>query len=225
VLRHTFSLVTQYLVHFVTLPIQLANHEIHAKRLELERIRNERAKALGELTNIRDDLSRALREDVNNRILYLQVISEVLVGRNADTMQLGSDMSLLDALAATSFKVVPKHMSLHREKYRAHSLIRPSRFVRIWPRLLVLPPLILYVVQRVSASQDTLLSLANDAWETLQGFWRGWLVEPLTDIAKTVRAGGEGGIIVQEGSIGADLQVWYSSARCKGALPDFGLFL
>lgn len=206
VLRHTFSLVTQYLVHFVTLPIQLANHEIHAKRLELERIRNERAKALGELTNIRDDLSRALREDVNNRILYLQVISEVLVGRNADTMQLGSDMSLLDALAATSFKVVPKHMSLHREKFRAYSLIRPSRFVRIWPRLLVLPPLILYAIQRVSASQDTLLSLANDAWETLQGFWRGWLVEPLTDIAKTVRAGGEGGIIVQEGSIGADLQ-------------------
>ncbi|KAF8271927.1 ATP synthase regulation protein NCA2-domain-containing protein [Lactarius quietus] len=206
VLRHTFSLVTQYLVHLVTLPVQLANHEIQAKRLELERIRNERAEALGELTSKRDDLSRALREDLNERTAFLQVISQVLVGQDADMTQSGLDVSLLDALATTSFKVVPMHMSLHRENIHAQSLLRPSRFVRIWPRLLVLPPLILYTVQRVSASQDTLLSLANDAWETLKGFWRGWMVEPLTEIAKTVRTGGEGGIIVQEGSIGADLQ-------------------
>ena len=213
VLRHTFSFVTQYLVHFVTLPVQLANHEIHAKRLELERIRNERAEALGELTSKRDDLSRALRKDLNERTAFLQVISQVLIGQNADTTQFGLDVSLLDALAATSSKVVPMHMSLHRENIRAYSLLRPSRFVRIWPRLLVLPPLILYAVQRVSASQDTLFSLANDAWETLKGFWRGWLVEPLTEIAKTVRTGGEGGIIVQEGSIGADLQVFFRVRR------------
>ena len=210
VLRRTFSLVTQYLVHFITLPVQLANHEIHAKRLELERIRNERAEALGALTSLRDDLSSTLREDLNERKAFLQMMSQVLVGQNADAIleHPGSEMSLLDALAATSSNVVPMHISLHREKFRAYTLLRPSRFVRIWPRLLVLPPLILYAVQRVSASQDTLLSLANDAWETCKGFWRGWLVEPLADIAKTVRAGGEGGIIVQEGSIGADLQVW-----------------
>ena len=75
-------------------------------------------------------------------------------------------------------------------------------------RLLVLPPLTLYAIQRISASQDTLLSLAKDAWETLKGFWRGWLVDPLVDIAKTVRTGGEGSIIVQRGSIDADLQVF-----------------
>lgn len=206
VLRHTFSLVSQYLVRFVTFPVQLANHEIHAKRLELERIRNERAEALGELTSKRDDLSCALRKDLNERTAFLQVISQVLIGQNADSTQSALDMSLLDALAVTSFKVVPMHMSLHRENIRAYSLLRPSRFVRIWPRLLILPPLILYAVQRISASQDTLVSLTNDAWETMKGFWRGWLVEPLSDIAKTVRTGGEGGVIVQEGSIGADLQ-------------------
>lgn len=214
-LRHTFSLVIQYLVHFVTLPVQLANHEIHVKCLELERIRNERAEALGALTSLRDDLSSTLRGDLNEREAFLQVMSQVLVGQDADAIlvQLGSEMSLLDVLAATSSNVVPMHMSLHRENFRPYSLLRPSRFVRIWPRLLILPPLILYAVQRVSASQDTLLSLANDAWETCKGFWRGWLVEPLADIAKTVRAGGEGGIIVREGSIGADLQVWQSFAN------------
>jgi nuclear-control-of-ATPase protein 2 len=69
--------------------------------------------------------------------------------------------------------------------------------------------LTLYAVQQISASQDTLISLAKDAWETMKGFWRGWLVEPLTEIAKTVRTGGEGSIIVQKGSIDADLQVCY----------------
>jgi len=42
----------------------------------------------------------------------------------------------------------------------------------------------------------------------MKGFWRGWLVEPLADIAKTVRTGGEGSIIVQKGSINADLEVF-----------------
>ena len=224
-LRHTFSFVTQYLYHFVTLPVQLANHEIHAKRLELERIRDERAEALGELTSKRDDLSRALREDLNEHTVFLQVISQVLLGQNADVTQFGLGVSHLDALATTSFKVVPTHISLHQETIRAHSLLRPSRLVRMWPRLLVLPPLILYAVHRVSASQDTTLSFASDTWETLKGFWRGWLVEPLTDIAKTVRTGGEGSVIVQEGSIGADLQVCYSFVCRKDPLPDFSLSL
>jgi hypothetical protein len=66
--------------------------------------------------------------------------------------------------------------------------------------------------------------LASDAWDTLKGSGGVGLVEPLTDIAKTVRAGGEGGIIVQEGSIGADLQVWYSFTRRRDSLPDVALF-
>jgi nuclear-control-of-ATPase protein 2 len=176
--------------------------------LELERIRDERAEALGELTSKHDDISRTLRNDLDERAAFLQVIDQVLVGQRADTTKLGSPSSLLDALATTSSKVLPMHTSLHKEDLRTYSLLRPSRLIRIWPRLLVLPPLSLYAIQRISASQDTLLSLAKDAWETLKGFWRGWLVEPLVDITKTVRTGGEGSIIVQKGSIDADLQVF-----------------
>jgi nuclear-control-of-ATPase protein 2 len=116
VLRHTFSLVTQYLVHFVTLPVQLANHEIHTKRLELERIRNERAEALGELTSKRDDLSRALRKDLGRAH---GVSSGDKPG--VDRPELGHDTvpdsmcPFGDMLATTSSKVVPMHMSLHRK--------------------------------------------------------------------------------------------------------------
>ncbi|KAI9451392.1 NCA2-domain-containing protein [Russula earlei] len=200
-LWHTFSLTTQYLLHHVTLPLQLTHQEIHTKRLELERIRDERAETLGELTSRHENLSHALQKDLDGRAEFLQVMNQVLVGQHVPL-----STSLLDTLVATSSKVLPMHMSLHQEKIRTYSLLRPNRLVRLWPRLVVLPPLTLYAMQRVSASQDALLSLAEDAWETLKGFWRGWLVEPLADIAKTVRAGGEGSIIVQKGSIEADLQ-------------------
>lgn len=206
-LLHTSSLIARYLLHYITLPLQLTSQEIHAKRLELERIRDERAEALGELTSKHDNLSRTLRKDLEERAAFLEVINQVLVGKHVDMARFGSPTSLLDALVTTSSRVLPIHVSLHKEDLRACSLLRPSRLVRIWPRLLFLPPLTLYAIQRISASQDTLFSLANDAWEMLKGFWRGWLVEPLADIAKTVRAGGEGSIIVQKGSINADLQV------------------
>ena len=204
---HTSSLIARYLLHYITLPLQLASQEIHSKRLELERIRDERAEALGELTSKHDNLSRTLQKDLDERAAFLEVINQVLVGKHVDMAQFGSPTSLLDALGTTSSRVLSIHVSLHKEDLRACSLLRPTRLVRIWPRLLFLPPLTLYAIQRISASQDTLFSLASNAWEMLKGFWRGWLVEPLADIAKTVRAGGEGSIIVQEGSINADLQV------------------
>ena len=213
-LRHTVSFAARYILHYVTLPFQLTSQEIHVKRLELERIRDERAEALGKLTNKHDDISRALRNDLGERAAFLQVVNEVLVGQHANT----AHASLLDALVTTSSKVLPMHTSLHQQDLRKYSLLRPSRLVRIWPRLLILPPLTLYAIQRISASQDSLRCLAKDTWETLKGFWRGWLVEPLSDIAKTVRAGGEGNIIVQKGSIDADLEVfidiYLSSAKC-----------
>lgn len=207
-LWHAHSLAARYVLHYITLPLHLASQEIHVKRLELERIRDERAEALGELASKHEYISRTLRKDLDERAAFLQVIDQALVGQqHVDTAKLGSPTSLLDALVTTSSKVLPMHTSRHHEDLRTYSLLRPSRLVRIWPRLLVLPPLTLYAIRRISASQDTLLSLAEEAWETMKGFWRGWLIEPLADIAKTVRTGGEGSIIVQKGSINADLEV------------------
>jgi len=213
-LLHTSSLIAQYLLHYITLPLQLTSQEIHSKRLGLERVRDERAEALGELTSKHDDLSRTLRKDLDERAAFLQVINQVLVGQHVDMAQFGDSTSLLDALATASSRVLPIHACLHKEDLRTHALLRPNRLIRLWPRLLILPPLMLYAVQRINASQDTLLSLSKDTWETVKGFWRGWLVEPLADIVRTVRTGGEDGIIVQKGSIEADLQVfiYYSSS-------------
>jgi len=172
----TFSLATQHLLHHVILPLQLTSQEIHIRRLELESLRDERAEALGELTSKHESLSRTLQKDLDECVEFLQAMSKVLVGQHANIAQLGLSGSLLNALVITSSKVLPMHLSLHKERIRSHSLLRPSRLVRIWPRLLVVPPLTLYAIQRISASHDTLPSLAKDAWETLKGFWRGWLL-------------------------------------------------
>jgi len=213
-LLHTSSLIAQYLLHYITLPLQLTSQEIHSKRLGLERVRDERAEALGELTSKHDDLSRTLRMDLDKRATFLQAMNEVLVGQHVDMAQFGNSTSLLDTLATTSSRVLPIHVSLHKEDLRTHSLLRPNRLIRLWPRLLILPPLMLYAIQRINASQDTLLSLAKDTWETVKGFWRSWLVEPLTDMVRTVRTGGEDSIIVQKGSIEADLQVFIYHPPC-----------
>jgi hypothetical protein len=52
--------------------------------------------------------------------------------------------------------------------------------------------------------------MLKDARETVEGFVKGWLVEPLKEVLKTVRAGGaegEVGVIVSKEGVIADLEV------------------
>ena len=111
-LWHVSFLAARYILHYVTLPLQLTSQEIHIKRSELERIRDERAEALGELASKHGHISRTLRKDLDERGAFLPVIDQVLVGQpHIDAAKLGSSISLLDALVATSSKVLPMHVS------------------------------------------------------------------------------------------------------------------
>jgi nuclear-control-of-ATPase protein 2 len=47
--------------------------------------------------------------------------------------------------------------------------------------------------------------MANDAVETLAGFFKDWLLEPVKEIIKTIRAGGEEGVIVTKQGVTAYL--------------------
>ena len=54
--------------------------------------------------------------------------------------------------------------------------------------------------------------MLKDARETVEGFVKGWLVEPLKEVLKTVRAGGaegEAGVIVSKEGVIADLEVTF----------------
>ncbi|KAI0043184.1 NCA2-domain-containing protein [Auriscalpium vulgare] len=204
------------LVSFVSLPLELTRQECGLKRVELERVRDERAKALGDLTLMRTRLVDLLGPDnnpgvaVHLRSNFLDEVNRIMSGRaDEDVTEIGGPQgqaSLVETLTITSSHVLPQHASEHDAHLRAHSLLRPSRLTLMWPRLVILPPLTLYLVREAVASQDTLIALAQDAWETLKGFWRGWLVEPIVDILNTVRTGGDEGMIVQKESIAADTQ-------------------
>jgi nuclear-control-of-ATPase protein 2 len=73
-----------------------------------------------------------------------------------------------------------------------------------------LPPLTLYVVRAIFANKATLIEVASDARETVRAFITSWLIDPLRDVIKTVRAGGEDGVIVKKEAVMADIDVRHS---------------
>lgn len=195
---------------FFSLPYELTLQECDLRRQDLEKIRDERATALGELVGRRDELIEALETrtaTTKAHIVFLQRIDEIIIGRHSDEMATDSSLSLLTSLSTTASETLPRHSSLHHDHLHSHSLVRPSRLTLIWPRLLIVPPLTLFVARELYASRDTLVSTVQDAWETIKGFWRSWLVEPIKEILKTVRTGGDEGVIVQKESIAADMKV------------------
>ena len=176
------------------------------QRKELQRIRDERAKVLGDMTNRRGQLICALvstSERESEQIGFLEELSSIAFGISYAE----APPSVLYALSKVSNRAILQHTTQHREYLTSQSLMRPSRLTRLWPRLVFLPPLALLLLREVYASKVSLASMAGEVWETMKGFWRGWLVEPSRDIFKTVRAGGEEGMIVRKESVDADLQV------------------
>jgi nuclear-control-of-ATPase protein 2 len=51
------------------------------------------------------------------------------------------------------------------------------------------------------------MEMALEAKETVEGFIKNSLIEPLKEILKTVRTGGEDGVIVRKEGVAADLEV------------------
>jgi nuclear-control-of-ATPase protein 2 len=97
-------------------------------------------------------------------------------------------------------------------------LNRPSNLVLAWPKLVLGPPLLLYGFRLLYTSRTSLQEVTKDAWNTLLGIWQGWLIDPLKDVLRTVRAGGEGSVIVQKEGVAADLAV--SGVSCNLSLAD-----
>ena len=92
-------------------------------------------------------------------------------------------------------------------------LRRPSWLTLSWPKLFLLPPLCLYGLRYAYTSKATLMEVANDTRETVKGFVMGWLIDPLRDVLKTVRAGGEDGVIVRKEGVAADYGVRHGTMR------------
>jgi len=199
----------------LTLPIELARQECRLKCKELERIRDERAEALGSLSEMRlslqDNFDTDTERSYNATDLGIERYSPLI-----DTLQrkldgkptlLGIRPGSVERLLDLSIKVLPGHRQKNLIIFTENKLKRPSNLVLAWPKLVLGPPLLLLGFRLLYTSRTSLQEVAKDAWNTLMGLWEGWFIDPLKDVLRTVRAGGEGSVIVQKEAVAADLAV------------------
>jgi nuclear-control-of-ATPase protein 2 len=118
--------------------------------------------------------------------------------------------SPIQALAHLSLETIPELKNSHRQMLETNGLLRPRTLVLVWPKIVLLPPLLLYVCKSLYASRASLEEVVKDAVETVEGFFQGWLLEPLRDVFKTVRTGSADdgvGVLVRKEGVLADLDV------------------
>ncbi|KZT73903.1 NCA2-domain-containing protein [Daedalea quercina L-15889] len=197
----------------VYLPLELTRGECRYKHQELKRLRDERAEMLGALVNMRDLLASSLEdESIEQGLAKLNEFSFALLqivrseSSRAMDVSAGPVPALQDIAAALPDATGdPSSSLLQTSALHVRGLARPSRLTLLWPQLIFLPPLALYAAKTAYASRASLCQLGREAVETIKSFWEQWLLEPLRGVVKTVRAGGEDGVIVNRESVQADL--------------------
>jgi nuclear-control-of-ATPase protein 2 len=203
------------LFSLTNLPMELGRQECLFKRRELEKIRDNKAEALGRLAQMRGTLAVLVKEQPWNFQDFIHTLGCIVAGDTPAVFTPAAapsnasktlDHTLLE-INRLSMAIFASQQASHQSLIDAQDLRRPSRLTLLWPRILLLPPLGIYVIRSVYTSRATLAEVASDAKETLEGFVTGWLIEPLREVLKTVRAGGEDGVIVRKEGVAADLEV------------------
>lgn len=80
--------------------------------------------------------------------------------------------------------------SLSHPVLDAHS--PPSRLVRLWVPMLLIPPLIHYSARSALVHKDWISSQLVNAGTTIRGWLVGWVIEPLSGVVATLQRGGQG---------------------------------
>lgn len=203
-------------LQFFTLPLELTKQECKHNQKELEKIRDDRACVLGEIAQLRVRLAAVVTGSPQATISILGTQEYTsLVETIIQTMQVNSPSTstLIDSpnSSITSLGIfaqtLPTLDAEHIQLLQHRNLLRPSRLTRIWPRLLLFPALGLYIYTSRTSWVPAIVEMSRDVQETVTGFVRGWLVEPLLGVLHTVRAGGKGEVLVTEEGVMADLEV------------------
>jgi len=195
----------------LTLPLELTRQECRYNRKALEKIRDQRAASLGQLAQL-----RSIVNGTGTARQYKSFLCGIvrILSINAETAVNPSTSTPAELLLKLSTSLLPSLPTVHASSLNNASptssflsLLRPGLLVLLWPHLLVLPPLSLYLYTSRTHWVPALLDLAHDAKETLRGFVTGWLIEPLKGVLRTIRGDeGQGGIVKTEG-VRADLEV------------------
>jgi nuclear-control-of-ATPase protein 2 len=188
-----------------TAPLDLTKQECGLKKKALQKLRDERAEALGQIADMQRQLENAIDVEAVDEGSLAQVVAslEAITRGGGHT----PSISLFESLNSLATNTLPSHKSDHASRIRVEALLRPSRLTRLWPRLVLLPPLMLYAFKTAYASRASLAVSADEALETIDRFWHDWLLEPLKGVIKTVRAGSDERVIVSAKGVSADVEV------------------
>jgi nuclear-control-of-ATPase protein 2 len=181
-------------------PFELTRQECYSYRQVLEKIRDDRAERLGRLAASRPNSLL----DVGDLTRFIGTLDRIIDDSgSAETPAHGN--SLLATLSVINDTGILQ--SSYMYEVGISSLRRPSRLTRMWPRLLIIPPVTLIIFRLVYGSEKSLAEHAIQIMETAAGFWRNYLVHPFKDILDTVRTGGEEGArIVSPEGLKADME-------------------
>lgn len=184
------------------LPYVLTQQECQFKRRKLEDIRDQQAERLGALARLRGPLHQILQQDPRKLDNFLQTLFSTVTEN--EEIELPNDPRPHIKLTYETLHL----QALQRVAWlRTQDLERPSYWVRLWPKIVFLPPLLLYATRSLYNSRASLAQVADDIKETGGAFIKGWLLEPLKDVIRTVRAGGEEGVLVRQEAVQADRDV------------------
>jgi nuclear control of ATPase protein 2 len=163
---------------------------------------------------MRDILANARTcSDVNLRtnllVSFVDQMQRIIVAESPGEYQATTppDTDILRTIQDLVNTTIPAHVSMHTSYLQTQQLHRPTALVRLWPRLLLLPPAVIYAIGTLYSSRAGIFEMAKEVKETSEAFVRSWLLEPIREIIKTVRAGGDEGVIVRREGITADFDV------------------
>lgn len=207
----------------VNSPLQWTRQECSLRRKELEKLRDDRAEILGELTELRESIDGLLSsdEESNQDLLddkfswiMLRISSTLLQSESSDELtapDFSKRMSiptLTSNIASDSFNSIHSISVLHKQQLG--QLSRPHRLVLLWPKIVFIPPAALWLTKYLYASRESIWQTLDDIQGTISGFWNGWVVGPIREILNTVRTGGDASMaIVSKDSLHADMAVRY----------------
>lgn len=181
-------------------PFELTRQECQFYRQTLQDIRDDRAERLGRLV-----------PTMQVSLLDLQEISAFVsvLRRNVNNGKpleaLDQEDVLIESLSDLNSNFLPRMH--HSYDIELSALRRPSRLMRAWPRLVAIPPITFLLFRLVYGSRETFEEQLFRVMDTLSGFCKSYLLQPVREILDTVRTGGEEGfrIVSQEG-VKADME-------------------
>lgn len=203
------------ITHGLLLPLDLAAQECEIKRKQLQQIRDERALDLGKLLRLQGTMERLVHaatssgDKSNSQALqrdFGEAMFELVQAIGGEGYFTPSGQSAILLLNQLTTQTLPRLNAERAQFMTSNALRRPSRLARQWPRLLLLPPLTFFAIRYTYNSRASLAELGVATAETLDRFWHDWLLEPLRDVVRTVRAGSEERVLISARGVAADIE-------------------